>query len=292
MEYKTLRYPGHVAIMRPIRELGLLDNKPIEVKGQPVVPRDLFIAAVSPSCTSRRAGTWSRSRCMVTGHEGRAGPRGDVPADRLLRRRARHQRHDADHGVLALDHRPDAGRRPGHGEGRAHAGRGDAVPRPTSTSWPARDPDRGTLAPAGDVTPSALIAWMFMPDFRALWDQALPFDAFVAASTEHRGCGRGSTASPGCRSGPRAPAAPATRALLVIAEDWCGDASNTVPVVARSPTRCRGSSSRVLRRDEHPEVMDRYLTNGSAPSRSSSCWTRSSASWGTGARGRPSCRPG
>jgi lysine 6-dehydrogenase len=48
MEYKTLRYPGHVAIMRPIRELGLLDMKPLDVKGQRVVPRDLFIAAVSP----------------------------------------------------------------------------------------------------------------------------------------------------------------------------------------------------------------------------------------------------
>ncbi len=48
MEYKTLRYPGHVAIMRPIRDLGLLDNTPIEVKGQRVVPRDLFIAAVHP----------------------------------------------------------------------------------------------------------------------------------------------------------------------------------------------------------------------------------------------------
>jgi lysine 6-dehydrogenase len=48
MEYKTLRYPGHVAVMRPIRELGLLDNTPIEVKGQRVVPRDLFIAAVMP----------------------------------------------------------------------------------------------------------------------------------------------------------------------------------------------------------------------------------------------------
>jgi lysine 6-dehydrogenase len=48
MEYKTLRYPGHVAIMRPIRELGLLDMKPVEVKGQAVVPRDVFIAAVSP----------------------------------------------------------------------------------------------------------------------------------------------------------------------------------------------------------------------------------------------------
>lgn len=48
MEYKTLRYPGHVAIMRPIRELGLLDLEPIQVKGQAVIPRDLFIAAVTP----------------------------------------------------------------------------------------------------------------------------------------------------------------------------------------------------------------------------------------------------
>ena len=48
MEYKTLRYPGHAAIMRPIRELGLLDMKPVEVKGQTVAPRDLFIATVSP----------------------------------------------------------------------------------------------------------------------------------------------------------------------------------------------------------------------------------------------------
>ncbi|MEO7986835.1 MAG: saccharopine dehydrogenase C-terminal domain-containing protein [Gemmatimonadales bacterium] len=48
MEYKTLRYPGHAAIMRPIRELGLLSDKPLLVKGQRVVPRDLFIAAVHP----------------------------------------------------------------------------------------------------------------------------------------------------------------------------------------------------------------------------------------------------
>lgn len=49
MEYKTLRYPGHVAIMRPIRQLGLLSNEPVMVKGQQVVPRDLFIAAATPT---------------------------------------------------------------------------------------------------------------------------------------------------------------------------------------------------------------------------------------------------
>jgi lysine 6-dehydrogenase len=48
MEYKTLRYPGHAAVVRPIRELGLLGNDPIDVKGNKVVPRDVFIAAVSP----------------------------------------------------------------------------------------------------------------------------------------------------------------------------------------------------------------------------------------------------
>jgi lysine 6-dehydrogenase len=43
MEYKTLRYPGHVAIMRAIRELGLLDTTPVDVKGQQVSPRDVFV---------------------------------------------------------------------------------------------------------------------------------------------------------------------------------------------------------------------------------------------------------
>ena len=51
MEYKTLRYPGHVALMKAIRELGLLELTPIKVKGRDVVPRDVFIAAVSPKLT-------------------------------------------------------------------------------------------------------------------------------------------------------------------------------------------------------------------------------------------------
>ncbi len=48
MEYKTLRYPGHAAIMRPIRDLGLISNLPVKLNGRPVVPRDLFIAVVEP----------------------------------------------------------------------------------------------------------------------------------------------------------------------------------------------------------------------------------------------------
>ena len=48
MEYKTLRYPGHAAAIRVIRELGLLSLDPVEVSGARVVPRDVFIACAEP----------------------------------------------------------------------------------------------------------------------------------------------------------------------------------------------------------------------------------------------------
>jgi hypothetical protein len=104
-----------------------------------------------------------------------------------------------------------------------------------------------------------------MLDFRSLWEQALPFDQFVAATAEeHRGLWQG------VRRLARVPEWAETtlpegeeRRLLVLAEDWCGDASNTVPVLARWAEAVDGLSLRILRRDEHPEVMDRYLTNGS-----------------------------
>jgi lysine 6-dehydrogenase len=51
MEYKTLRYPGHAEKMRAIRDLGLLDLAPIQVDGQEVIPRDVFIAAAGPKLT-------------------------------------------------------------------------------------------------------------------------------------------------------------------------------------------------------------------------------------------------
>jgi hypothetical protein len=50
--------------------------------------------------------------------------------------------------------------------------------------------------------------------------------------------------------------------LLVLSEDWCGDASNTVPVLARFAEAAPNVSIRILKRDEVPELMDSYLTNG------------------------------
>lgn len=104
-----------------------------------------------------------------------------------------------------------------------------------------------------------------MLDFRAIWGRALTFDAFVAAcKAEHCGLWQGIYRL--ARIPPWAPAAvPAgeKRRLLVIAEDWCGDASTTVPIIAKLAHEVPGLELRVIMRDQNPEVMDRYLTNGS-----------------------------
>jgi len=71
MEYKTLRYPGHVAIMRPIRELGLLSLDPVSVKGTEIVPREAFIATVSPQLTKPNARDLVALRVEVQGRGGR-----------------------------------------------------------------------------------------------------------------------------------------------------------------------------------------------------------------------------
>ena len=50
--------------------------------------------------------------------------------------------------------------------------------------------------------------------------------------------------------------------MLVISEDWCGDASNTLPVLARLAEALPTLELRVARRDENPELMDEFLTDG------------------------------
>jgi lysine 6-dehydrogenase len=69
MEYKTLRYPGHADLMRAIRELGLLSNEPIKVKGKDVVPRDAFIASVSPKLTKPEGRDLVALRVVVSGEK-------------------------------------------------------------------------------------------------------------------------------------------------------------------------------------------------------------------------------
>jgi lysine 6-dehydrogenase len=93
MEYKTLRYPGHAAVVRPIRELGLLANEPIEVKGKKVVPRDLFIAAVHPRLFKPEGRDLVALQVQVSGKK---GERPHSVTFRLL------DYYDAKHGISAM----------------------------------------------------------------------------------------------------------------------------------------------------------------------------------------------
>lgn len=48
----------------------------------------------------------------------------------------------------------------------------------------------------------------------------------------------------------------------LITEGWCGDASQTVPVIAKMAEASDQIDLKVLLRDDNPEIMDKYLTNG------------------------------
>lgn len=49
---------------------------------------------------------------------------------------------------------------------------------------------------------------------------------------------------------------------ITITEPWCGDAAQCVPVIEKLAQAIGGIQSQYLLRDEHPTVMDAYLTNG------------------------------
>lgn len=69
MEYKTLRYPGHADAMRVIRDLGLLELEPVNVKGTTVVPRDVFIAQAEPRLKKEHAPDLVALRVEVEGEK-------------------------------------------------------------------------------------------------------------------------------------------------------------------------------------------------------------------------------
>src|SRR3954464_9435747 len=93
MEYKTLRYPGHAEKMELIRELGLLDLEPVNVKGTQVIPRDVFVNVVGPKLTKPTGKDLLVLRVEVT------GKKGGKPA---TRRFDLIDRYDEEHGISAM----------------------------------------------------------------------------------------------------------------------------------------------------------------------------------------------
>jgi hypothetical protein len=54
--------------------------------------------------------------------------------------------------------------------------------------------------------------------------------------------------------------------LLVLSEDWCGDAVNIVPIVAKLSDSVSNMDLRILARDENLDIMDAHLTDGKSRS--------------------------
>ena len=51
--------------------------------------------------------------------------------------------------------------------------------------------------------------------------------------------------------------------MLVISEGWCGDAAQILPVIHKMAETTDKLNLQIVLRDDNPELMDAYLTNGS-----------------------------
>lgn len=103
-------------------------------------------------------------------------------------------------------------------------------------------------------------------DFRTIWDtKSIPYEQFLEQVEKNESLWRGVYRTAHVPDWAFELACEAGRdvRLLVIAEDWCGDASSTVPVLARLGDEAECLEMRIVRRDEHPEIIDEYLTKGS-----------------------------
>lgn len=49
---------------------------------------------------------------------------------------------------------------------------------------------------------------------------------------------------------------------LVITEGWCGDAAQNIPVIEKLAAANDHIETRYILRDQHPELIDQFLTNG------------------------------
>lgn len=103
-----------------------------------------------------------------------------------------------------------------------------------------------------------------LPDYEAAYRSGLPFPAFLRGVVAQRA--QWEAFAPRAELVEEAAARirnlPGCWRLLVLADDWCGDAVNTLPVLARLEEALPNLELRIVPRDRYPEIRDRHLTNG------------------------------
>lgn len=96
------------------------------------------------------------------------------------------------------------------------------------------------------------------------WESAQTFEEFLAVAQKNKTFWEAAyrTARVPEEVVLRANALPSERRLLVLLEDWCGDAVSTVPLIARLSDHSERLELRVIGRDANPDLMDTHLTRG------------------------------
>lgn len=99
-------------------------------------------------------------------------------------------------------------------------------------------------------------------DLRARYAKALPFAEFVDRAQQHPELWQkmSSLAQLPTDLIDRARALAAPRRLLVLLEDWCGDAVNTIPMLAALVKAAPKLELKVLARDQNLDIMDAHLS--------------------------------
>ncbi|MES2521884.1 MAG: thioredoxin family protein [Gemmatimonadota bacterium] len=107
-----------------------------------------------------------------------------------------------------------------------------------------------------DLTPHVTI--------QARYDGALTLDQFVAQATANHDLwatfAKRAVPEPDLLA--RVNRLSARRHLLVLLEDWCGDAVNTIPALAALAAASDTVDLRILTRDANLDLMDAHLTGG------------------------------
>lgn len=100
-------------------------------------------------------------------------------------------------------------------------------------------------------------------ELRHRHSQARTLDEFIAGAGANQEFWRGMHARPASRELVEiAGRLSRPHHLLVLLEDWCWDAVNTITVLDRVTAEVPQLDLRVLERDRHLDLMDRYLTKG------------------------------
>lgn len=103
-------------------------------------------------------------------------------------------------------------------------------------------------------------------DRSAKWAEGITYAEFLPTATENVGLWEGvyKRAEIPQEILDRATSLPGNWKLLILSADWCGDASNIVPVLQKLVDEAPNLDLRLLDRDEHLDLMNEHLTGGIA----------------------------